>query len=182
MSAAPTETWAIASAIAGIVSAIGGAFAAYAAFRSARSADDSTKRSEELERRGLFRDVMAAANNIVAETLRIDDLGNRLKREYQSLAAFSGNTGGSRVKLYIEEVERKQTEIGPIQQQARAALEDMERLRNAPEQVLVEQLTSFEGRLIQVRRMKDKIAYELAAIEKDNLIYREKAIRGPDGL
>lgn len=77
-------------------SAIGGAFVAYAAFRSARSADESIKRAEELEHRGLFRDVMVSANSIVAETLRIDDLANRLKREYQTLATFSGNTGGSR--------------------------------------------------------------------------------------
>lgn len=69
----------------------------------------------------------------------------------------------------------------PIQQQARAALEDTERLRAAPETELVDLLTKFDGLLIQVRRVKDKIAYDLGVVEKDNLIYREKAIHGPGG-
>ena len=124
---------------------------------------------------------MSCASNIVAETLRIDDLGNRLRSEYQTLAVFSGNVGGSRVKLYIDEVERKQSECGPTQQQARAVLEDTERLRIAQERELVDLLAKFDGLLIQVRRIKEKLTYDLGAVEKDNLIFREKAIRGPGG-
>jgi len=179
MSPDQTDSWAIASAIAGIVAAVGGAFAAYAAYRSARSADDAAKRAEELERRGLFRDVVIAANNMIAETLRVDDLGTRLKREYETLAIFSGGSGGSRVQLQIREIDRKRSECGPIQQQAHAALEGTERLRSAPEQDLVDLLTKFDRLLIQVRRVKEKFSHDLGVVESQNQSYRQNALRGP---
>lgn len=170
-------TLAAISAVAGLIGAAGGLFAAIAACRSAGTAKDAAKRAQEVDRRGLVRDVATAANNVVAETIRVDDIGNKLKQAYQTLATFSDQSGGSRLKLFIEEVERKQNQVVPLQQEALALLEKRETFSNSSEDDLALLLTKLEGYLVQVRRVKEKFVHDLESVERDNQIYRENAIK-----
>jgi hypothetical protein len=164
------------SAVMGLIGAAGGLFAAIAAFRSAGTAREASKRAQEVDRRGLVRDVATTANNVIAETIRVDDVGNKLKREYQALATFSGQSGGSRSKLVIEEVERKQEGVVPLQQEAHAILERREIFSNSSEDDLALLLTKLEGHVVQIRRVKEKLLHDLDSVEKDNRRYREKAM------
>jgi len=78
------------TAVTGIIAALGGLFAAIAAYRSAGAAKEAATHAQAVERRGLVHDVATAINNVVAESKRVDDLGNKLKQAYQTLAVFSG--------------------------------------------------------------------------------------------
>ena len=170
-------TLAAIAAVTGLIGAAGGLFAAIAAFRSAGTAKDAAKRAQEIGRRGLVRDVATTANNVVGETIRVDDIGNRLKQAYQTLATFSGQSGGSRPKLFIEEVERKQKEVVPLQQEALTLLEKRETISNSSEDDLALLLTKLEGYLVQIRRVKEKFMHDLESVERNNHIYRENAIK-----
>jgi hypothetical protein len=170
-------TLAAISAVTGLIGAAGGLFAAIAAFRSAGTATDAAKRAQEVDRRGLVRDVATVANNLIAETIRVDDSGNKLKQAYQTLATCSGQSGGSRPRLLIDEVERKQKEVDPLQQEALALLKKRETFSNSTEDELARLLTKMEGYLVQVRRVKEKFIHDLESVERDNQMYREKAIK-----
>jgi len=170
-------TLAAISAVTGLVGAAGGLFAAVAAFRSAGTAKDAANRAQEVDRRGLVRDVATVANNVIAETIRVDDIGNKLKQAHQTLATFSGQSGGSRPKLFIDDVQKKQREVVPLQQEALALLEKRETFSNSNEDELAQLLAKMEGYLVQIRRVKEKFIHDLESVERDNQMYREKAIK-----
>lgn len=172
------NTLTVIAAVTGLVSAVAGAFAAVAAFLSAGTAKDAAKHAERVERRGLLRDVLSVAQNVVAETMRVDDLANQLKQEYRTLATFSGQTGGSRPQLFIADVESKQQGIIPLQQEAMKIADKKESLRVSTEEELTNLLTKLDGYLVQTRRVKEKFAHDLESVQRDNQIYREKAIKG----
>lgn len=98
-------TLAAISAVTGLIGAAGGLFAAIAAFRSAGTAKDAAKRAQEVDRRGLVRDVATTANNVIAESIRVDDIGNKLRLAYQTLITFSGRSGGDIPKQLTDEIE-----------------------------------------------------------------------------
>lgn len=81
------------ASILSIISALAGLFAAIAAFRSAGIAKDAARHAQEVERRELQRDVISAAQSIIAETMSVDDLAIKLKRGYKELAIFCGRSG-----------------------------------------------------------------------------------------
>ena len=107
----------IASAVAAIISAIGGAFAAIAAFRSAASARDATRQAEDSERRALLREVSTAAASIQAVVLGVSSRGQELLLEYRSAEVFSGSAENSAL-LQL----RKSTES--LIEKARSFVED----------------------------------------------------------
>ena len=166
------------SAIGGAVAAVGGLFAAIAAFRSAGIAKSAAAHAQQVEHRSLVRDVTAAAQSVIAESLRVDDLSNNLKRACRDLSVFVGQTGGSREKVHIEDVEKKQGEILPLQKEAMDSLENRESLRAMSYEELTELLIKFEGYLIQIRRIKEKLDQELASVDQQNQLFREKSIKG----
>jgi hypothetical protein len=167
----------IISAVGGVVAAFGGLFAALAAFRSAGVAKNAADRAQEVESRSLIRDVTASAQAVIAESLRVDDLSNNLKREYKDLSIFSGGVGGSREKVHVDAVEDKQKGVIPLQQEALGILENGETLRGMSEETISGLLTKYEGYLIQIRRVKEKLGIELGSVKQQNHLFREKAIK-----
>jgi len=123
----------------------------------------------------LFRQASLLANKVVSTTVRVDDLGNDLKIEYQILFTFEGQSGASRQKLQIEEVEKKQKIIRPMQEKARGYLESNNNLAIIQPAEVIDVITEFEGNLAQVERVKEKFVFDIENVRADNRIYREKA-------
>jgi replicative DNA helicase len=92
-------------AIAGLMAVAGGVWAAHAAHRSAVTAQEAARHAEIVDRRGLLRDLTTTAHRVVAESVQIASLIEELKTEHRVLAAFSGQSGGSREKLLIQRAE-----------------------------------------------------------------------------
>src|SRR5690625_3301172 len=107
------------AAITGALAVLTSAAAAGAAWRSAGAARDAAKHARGVEQRALMREVLGAAQAVVAESLRVDDIANTLKRSYRDFANFLGQPDSSREKLHIGEVEKKQHEVGILQDEAR---------------------------------------------------------------
>ena len=113
-----------------------GPFSALAAAISATIAYLAIRNAANADRERRIREVSLLANKVVAATVRVDDLGNQLKMGYQTLFSFAGQgAGSSRLKLYVDEIEKKQTAIGPMQQAARDVLD------NDPTQLSGEKIT-----------------------------------------
>lgn len=165
------------AAAAGLVSAIGAGFAAVAAFRSAGSAEKANRTLKNNNRAELFRQASLAANRVVSTSVRVDDLGNDLKLEYQTLFSFAGQMGGGRQKMYVDGVEKKQRGIGPMQTSAREFLENLGDPHQSSSADLVRVISEFEGDLAHLERIKEKFIFDIGNVRADNHIYREKVIR-----
>lgn len=164
-----TLTWV--AAISGLISVVGGVYAAFAASRAAdaasRSADAAkaaTDHAASAEHRGLLRDVLSAAQSLVAETLRVDDLAHQLALKYRTRSAANGTLGSSREKLLVEDVASKQSGIVPLQTEARRIIDGAESLQASTSEELAARLTTLDGYLIQTRRVKEKFEHDLKSL------------------
>jgi hypothetical protein len=165
------------AAIAGLVAAAGGVWAARAAHRSAVSAQEAAKHAEKVDRRGLFRDLSMTAHRVVAQSVEIGSLTEELKTEYRMLSSSSGGSGSSREKLLIQRVETQQKEVSPLQEEARNLIQARAQLGTASEEDLTQLLSKFDGYLVQILRIKDRLERELAATAGDNRIHRERRLK-----
>ncbi|HEY2990617.1 MAG TPA: hypothetical protein VGL11_23075 [Candidatus Binatia bacterium] len=172
------ETITLIPAIAGLVAAAGAVWAARAAHRSAVAAQETARHAENVDRRGLLRDLTTTAHRVVVESLQIGLLVEELKTEYRTLATSSGQSGSSREKLLIQRAEAKQKEVCPLLEEARKLIEERAQLHNAPEEDLTRSLSKVDGYLVQVFRIKDSLEREVAATAADNRIHRERRIKG----
>jgi len=164
-------------AIVGLVAAAGGVWAARAAHRSAVMALEAARHAENVDRRGLLRDLCGTAHCVVAESIQIGSLIEDLKTEYRLLATSSGQSGSSREKLLIQRAEAKQKETLPLQEEARKLIEERALLGNASEEDLTQALSKFDGYLVQVLGIRDSLEREVAAAAGDNRIHREGRVK-----
>ena len=165
-------------AIASLVGAVGSCFAAFAAFRSAGIAKKATDHAAAIEKRGQLRELKGSANEIIAETIRIDALAAKCILSFRTLATFSGSTGGSIENVHIKGLEEKRTNIGPIQKRAREISESCSSLTDESEEAINDLLSELDNYLIQLHRIKEELQEQYADLEDQNRIHREKVIKG----
>jgi hypothetical protein len=165
------------SAIAAVVSAIGGAFAAVAAFRSAASARDATHQAEESERRALLREVSSSAASVQAVVLGVSSRGKELLLEYRSAEGFSGSADNSSLLALRESVEQlveqARTFVGDAQlfsggakSLSSAPIEEIERVRT--------RLTENLGLAQVIREELDRKYFDMAS---KNMQYRQAVLQ-----
>ena len=126
----------------------GGLWAARAAHRSAVTAEKAARYAENVDRRGLLRDLVSTCHRLIAESTQIGSLIEELKTEYRVLATFSGQSGGSREKLLIQRAESKQKEVFVLQEETQKLIEERAQLLNASEEDFTQALSKFDGYLI----------------------------------
>lgn len=165
-------------AIASLVGAAGGLFAAFAAFRSAGIAKQASDHAAAIERNAQLRELVGTANEVVAETIRVDDLSNKTKMELQTLFTFSGASGNSRLDVLKADIESKQRSIGPVQEKARSIVESRSEHKSWSEEKINDLQSELDNYVIQVTRIKEELLQELASYEDQNRIHREKTIKG----
>lgn len=176
----PSDPASIISAIAGAIAAAGGLWAARAAHISAATAQQAATRAENAERRQLLNTLLADAHGVIEESSRVESLVNDVESEYRTLAVFTGNTGGSREKLYVDRTDAKLTEVAPMLEQAKQFIENQAALRNASEEDLTEASSKFQGLHVHVRRMREELEREQFSIAAQNQLHRENRLtRGP---
>ena len=106
------------SAAAAAVSAVGGSFAAYAALLASRSARDAMHAADVADRRASRREIASLASAIGTEVSRLGTLVPQVKGLYRSLFALSSTGHNSRLDLYLNALDQKLEEIGPLKQDA----------------------------------------------------------------
>jgi hypothetical protein len=163
--------------ITGVIAAAGGFWAARAAHRSAVTAQKATERAERVDRRGLLRDLITTAHRVVSESIQVGSLTEELKTEYRALATFSGQSGGSKEKLFIHRAELKHKEVCSMKEEAQKLIEERTYLCNSSEEDFTQALSKFDGYLIHVLRIKDSLQREIATVAGDNRFHRGNLIR-----
>jgi hypothetical protein len=172
------DTAVVISAIGAVVSAIGGCFAAVAAFRSASSARAANEAAQLSEKRAALRQLSITASEILVETERANRRGVDLKNAYRTLFSFAGQSGGSRLGLYIGEVDNKLKEVETLSQEAQPFASGLESLMNGPLQEINAREITMTQALTKVRGTREDLEREHASIEAQNKTYRDKVIQG----
>lgn len=163
----------IATAVAAVVSAAGGAFAAIAAFRSAATARDATRQAEESERRALLREVSSAAASIQAVALGVSSRGQELLLEYRSVEVFSGSADHSGLRQLRESTEKLIEKARPLADDAQLFSGGAKSLVDASVQEIEHVRTRLTESLSLVQVIREELDRKYLAIASQNLQHRQ---------
>jgi hypothetical protein len=167
----------MASAIAAVVSAVGGTFAVIAAFKSAAAAEKASRFAEGAERRTSLREVSGLAASLQATVLGVTSRGAELTVEYRSAEVFSGSADHPGLRELRESTEAlvdkarsfvpdAQLFSGGAKTLANASVEDIERVRTR----LTENL-----QIVQV--IRDELDRKYLAMATQNAQHRQALIQ-----
>jgi hypothetical protein len=160
-SPAPHE---IASAVAAVVSALGGTFAVVAAFRSASSANEAARSVEQAERRSLLRDVSNTASKVQLAIVAATSRASELQTEYQTAEAFSGSFENSAVAPDAALFS------GGARSLEAAPLEEIDRV-----------LIRLSESLLMVQTVREEFDRKYLAVSSQNLLHRQVVLNGKNG-
>ena len=166
------------SAIAAVVSAVGGAFAAVAAFRSAGSARDAYEAAQVFEKRSALRHLTVTAGEVLVERRRAESRCAELKLAYRTLSVFAGASGGSAERECLANVDKKLEEVTKLAENAKPFASDEDSLMNGPIGEIISRETKMARVLTQVCAIREDLEREHASVEGQCTTYREKAIQG----
>lgn len=173
---ASVSTAEIVSALAAVLSAIGGGFAAVAAFRSADSARKAQSSADETERRAVLRQVVLTGKDIELEAKRCIDAVTLTSRSYTDLASFTGTLGGSRYQLKKDALEEKGKRAEMIESEGKLFGTWPSNLERAPLGEIDRVLTKLLALLSEVKGMREDLERDRADVERQCDAYRNKAI------
>lgn len=155
--------------LASVASAVGGVFAARAAFLSAKSAREVKHAADDMQLRGLLREVATTAGAVLVEVKRIQSVGNEVQHAYRALAVLSGAYGNSRMQLYIAAVDEKLNEAKTLAEDSKLFSDGARSIADCPpaeiERVLLRQALA----LTTTRAMREDLERENTSLEVQRL-------------
>jgi hypothetical protein len=167
----------IASAIAAVVSAGGGAFAAVAAFRSADSAREAARSAEDSNRRTMLREVSSTAASILVAVLGVKSRATELNTEYTSAEVFSGSAGNSSLQKLKEITLELQTKAESFVADAGLFANGATQLAAAPSEEIDRIWVRLSDNLQVVKTIRDELDRKYAAMATQNLQHLEIALQ-----
>lgn len=167
----------IATAIAAVVSAVGGAFAAIAAFRSADSAREAARSAEDSNRRARLREVSSTAASILVAVLGIKSRASELIVEYKSAEVFSGSAGNSSLQKLKENTLELQAKAESFVADASLFVNGATQLAKAPEEELDRIWIRLSRNLQVLQTIRDELDRKYTAMATQNLQHREFALQ-----
>ena len=167
----------IATAIAAVVSAVGGAFAAVAAFQSADSAREAARSAEDSNRRARLREVSSTAASILVAVLGIKSRASELIVEYTSAEVFSGSAGNSSLKKLKENTLELQTKAESFVADASLFVNGATQLAKSPEDEVDRIWVRLSGNLQVLQTIRDELDRKYTSMATQNLQHREIALQ-----
>jgi DNA replicative helicase MCM subunit Mcm2 (Cdc46/Mcm family) len=167
----------IATAIAAVVSAVGGAFAAVAAFRSADSAREAARSAEDSNRRAMLRELSSTAASILVAVLGIKSRATELIVEYKSAEIFSGSTGHSSLQKLKENTLELQATAESFVADASLFANGATQLAKSPVEEIDRIWVRLSGNLQVLQTIRDELDRKYTAMATQNLQHREIALQ-----
>lgn len=167
----------IASAIAAVISAVGGAFAAVGAMRSASSARHAQQAMERSEKRAALRELVVSWNELQVELQRVVSRATELRTAYQTFFAFSGSSEHSSEKLLLKEIDEKVRSAQKSAEGVAQVSTDVTALYDAALDDINKHHARVEQSLFLVRSVREDIEREHLSIEARCAVHRDLALR-----
>lgn len=167
----------VASAVAAVVSAVGGAFAALAAFRSAGAAREAALSAEHANRRAMLRDVSAIAASILGAVLGVKSRAAELICEYKSAEVFSGSRENSSLLKLQESTCELQAKAESFVADAGLFANGATQLAASPAEDIDRVFVRLSGNLQLIQTIRDELDRKYAAMSSQNAQHREVALQ-----
>jgi hypothetical protein len=167
----------IATAVAAVVSAVGGTFAAVAAFRSADSAREAARSAEDSNRRAMLREVSSTAASILVAVLGVKSRASDLIIEYTSAEVFSGSAAHSSIQKLKEIALEFQAKAESFGADAELFADGAAQLAQAPMEDIDRVWVRLTGTLRVVQTFRDELDRKYAAMATQNLQHREVVLK-----
>lgn len=167
----------ISTAIAAVVSAVGGAFAAVAAFRSAGAAREAARSAEDTNRRAMLREVSSAAASILVAVLGVKSRGTELIIEYNSAEVFSGSAGNSSLQKLRENTLELQAKAESYVADAGLFVNGATQLAASPAEDIDRILVRLSGNLQIIQTIRDELDRKYTSMASQNAQHREVALQ-----
>lgn len=168
---------AIISAIAAVISSIGGGIACVAAFKSAKHAKDAFDAGQLTEKRLLLRQLSVTAHEVSVEVDRIKWIAQGLRISYKTLFSFSGQFNSSGQKLSEEGIDLKLQEAEGLLAKARPFTTFAESLLNGPLEEISSREIAIAQTLVNAKNLRAKLEDENRSIEAQNQSHRERVLK-----
>ncbi|SFX54675.1 hypothetical protein [Marinospirillum alkaliphilum] len=165
---------AIISAIAAILSAIGGGIACIAAFRSAKHAKDTFDAGELSEKRLLLRQLSITAHEVAVEVDRIKWVAQGLHISYKTLFTFAGQFNSSRQQMYERDIDAKMREADNLLEKAKPFTNFQDSLLNGPLEEIASREVKIAQALLRARIIREKLEGEQRSVEVQNQANQER--------
>lgn len=167
----------IATAIAAVVSAVGGAFAAVAAFRSADSAREAARSADDANRRARLRELSSTAASILVAVLGIKSRASELIAEYRTAEIFSGSAGSSSLRKLKENTLELQAKAESFVDDASLFANGATQLVKSPDEDIDRIWVRLSSNLQILQTIRDELDRKYTAVATQNLQHREIALQ-----
>lgn len=167
----------VASAVAAIVSAIGGALAAVGAMRSASSARYAQEAIERSEKRAALRELVVSSNELEVEIQRAHSRATDLKTSYQTLFIFSGSSQHSNEALLRSALDEKMSSVEKMAGDVKQPSNDVTAFYDAALDDINKRQAQIQQALFSVRAIREDIEREHSSIDAQCAVYRKKVIQ-----
>ena len=155
------------SAIAAVAAAVVSIVAVAIAARSARAAEASAKAATATLRRGAVRELINLCHDVLAENLRIIDLGPTLKSEYTSLFVLAGTSGGSRETTLKATLAQDLAAAEDLSREAVTLGDDLGKLHSTSDEDIDQMSTRLIRARTRLRAIRESIELELSQARAD---------------
>ena len=167
----------ITSAVAAIVSAVGGAFADIGAMRSASSARHAQEATERSEKRVALRELVVSENELSVELERVLSRAKELKASYRLLFNFSVSSNNSNEKLVVSAIEEKVLSVQKAAEEVAQHSTDLTTLYDASLDDINKRQAQIQQALFSVRSVREDIDREHSSVEAECAAYRERVLQ-----
>lgn len=160
----------------GSITALGGLYAAIAASKSANAAQNAVKIAAIAQNRVLRVQLIISCGEVLTEAQLVMSLIEILKSEYVSLFTFSGSTQHSSHILLKQKLNDREQLINPIISHTSALADKFKSLNNASEEDISNQFLETQRALLEIKRHKIELEFEMSRIIQQNQEYRQRAL------
>jgi hypothetical protein len=164
----------VTTAVAAIVSAVGGCAAAIAAFKSAHSARDAASSANNAIHRSALREVSAAANSVVIEVTRLQAHAVELDTQYQAASMFSGSFQHSGFEELQQSASELATSASRYASDAALFTGGAKSLDSAPPEEVDRVLIRMTESMAAVRAIHDEITRKFEQVSAVNAEIRTR--------
>jgi len=149
-------------------------FAAWASSRSAKGAEESAKLAYQTLNRLALREIAHAANDVVADERRIENLAEELRQGYVQLSQYHRVSNSSVEALCLAEVQNKVKLTNSLTDDAKKIVADIGSIQNASESDITQKISELDNVLSQLRPLRELLERELSELQGQNKIQQEQ--------
>lgn len=162
--------------VTGIVTAVAAFLSALAAWKAVSHAKSASQSAEMAEKRILVREIVKGCRETISITARVQDLATQALGLIKDLAIFAGQFGGSRQKVFEQEIEKDKDKMAEVVKTINALFSSEVELHNFDIEHLNTLYAKMSVHLAEATAVREKLEAKIVSLNNEIKPFRERAI------